>query len=551
MLGPIFQRELQRAAGHGGQRRWRWVWAGCLVAVFGIGYLYAIGPDDSPSDWGPVQFSEGAHRFFMVLAVLHVLLPVLVLPALTASALAEEKTRGTLVVLLTTELSAWDIVGGRWLAHAVRLADLNLLAWPLLCLLGLLAGFDGAPLFALDSLAPLPALAGAGVLAAVCCRKSTTAVPAAYLLVAGQFAILWLASWRWAALSPFWPLELAVERTDWKPAVEGAAGAWVGWTAVALVCLGLAVWRLRPAYARQLADGGSRPRFRTGLRPPVSDQPVCWKEQHCEGALPLPVLRRLLPEFLVAAVVCLTLLTSLGILACGMGSPWLFFDPMRAVLFFGQGFCALALAGVFVGARAAMTISAERERHTWEPLLAAPLTAEELVREKFAGILAAVPPVYFLAFLGPAFFLSLPSGPLAALATGFWAIPAWWVFRLLAAAGIASSVHSRSSWRGLLSTIVDSGASLFLVGLSTVGLGLLLAGLVYPLLGFAMMGWGAEGVLLLLVLVCGLVPIGVPLIVFIRVLRWLADDSLQQAARELEARDRISQRGTPPSPPKE
>src|SRR5262249_47300701 len=541
MLGPIFQRELQRVAGHGGQWRWRWIWAGCLVAIFGIGYLYATGPSDPPSESGPVQFSEVAHGFFMVLAVLHLLLPVLVLPAFTAGALAEEKTRGTLGLLLTTELSAWDIVGGKWLAHAARLADLTLLAWPLLCLLGLLAGFDGVPLFALGSLAPLPALAAAGVLAAVCCRRSTAAVPAAYLLVAGQFAILWLAGWRWAALSPFWPLELALQRTDWKPAVEGAAGAWVGWTSVALACLGLAVWRLRPAYARQLAEGGSRSRFRTGLRPAVSDQPVCWKELHCEGWLSVPLLHRLPPELILAVAACLTLLTSVGILLSTMTVTW-GVELLRAVLFFVQSFCALAVAGVFVAVRSALTITGERERRTWEPLLTTPQGGDELIREKFQGILLSVRRAYFLGFLAPALVLSLSAGPLGILGTGFWAIPSDWVFRFLTATGLSCSVRCRSSWRSLLETILSATRMPFLTVLSAGVLGFLVGGVLVPVLGVGGAGAGLLAVLLAL---------GVPIVVMVYILRWQCEDTLQQAARDLETRDRINQRETPPSPPKQ
>src|SRR5262245_46055630 len=57
-------------------------------------------------------------------------------PAQMAGALASEKSAGTLPLLLTTELSAWQIATGKLLACLPRLFAFSLIGFPFYCFVG-------------------------------------------------------------------------------------------------------------------------------------------------------------------------------------------------------------------------------------------------------------------------------------------------------------------------------------------------------------------------------------------------------------------------------
>src|SRR5262249_3145731 len=145
----------------------------------------------------------------------------------------------------------------------------------------------------------------------------------------------------------------------------GVLGAWLAWTAAELPCVGLAVWALRPAQARQLAAGpGPRQSFWKEHRPAVNARPLRWKERYCEGRFDLPVLRWLPRTALFAIVACLTAATSASIVASTpTGVPDS--EMVAALLFSFQSIIAVLLVGLIVAVRGAASISGERERHTW------------------------------------------------------------------------------------------------------------------------------------------------------------------------------------------
>jgi ABC-type transport system involved in multi-copper enzyme maturation permease subunit len=476
MLGAVLLRELQRASRNDRHRRWRGRYAVGLLTLFGVGLfnyaVYIIKQSPIPGALAARPPSALAHEIFVFLAGVQYVLPLLVLGVFAAGSLLEEKNRGTLAELLTTELSAADIVGGKLLAQVARVADLMLLGWPLLVLIAVLGGNDPATalLFGLGSLAPLPALAAAGMLAGVWCRRQSTAGPAAILIVAVQFVLLWQVGERVPGLGPLHLLELLSDHAGPAALLGGVLGAWLAWTAAALPCVGLAVWALRPAQARQLAAGpGPRQSFWKEHRPAVSERPLRWKERYCEGRFDLPVLRWLPRSALCAAVACLTAATSTSIVTSGKhGFP----DPEMpaAFLFSVQSIIAALLVGLIVAVRSAASISGERERHTWDSLLTTALTPEEMVRDKFAGIVQAGR-LYLGGYLVGAVPLAIMAGLrpfLWTVALGVLAFPA---VRYLAANGVNASARFSDSLRSLLEALSAGFLSLHawgaLAGLAT------------------------------------------------------------------------------------
>src|SRR5262249_11200450 len=162
-------------------------------------------------------------EIFVLLAGVQYVLPLLVLAVFAATSLLEEKNRGTLAELLTTELSAADIVGGKMLAQVARVADLMLLGWPLLVLFAVLGGNDPAPAPCSGGGrgAPPPARAAGGMRAGVCCRGRSPAGPAALLIVAVQFVVLWKVGQRVPVLGPLHLLELLADHATPATLVGG------------------------------------------------------------------------------------------------------------------------------------------------------------------------------------------------------------------------------------------------------------------------------------------------------------------------------------------
>src|SRR5262249_43752194 len=109
-------------------------------------------------------------------------------------------------------------------------------------------------------------------------------------------------------------------------AVEDASGMGLGarllcsavaWGLLGMVCLCLAIWRLRPAYRSQLQNVGKKTKARPGAaeRPPEGDALIQWRQQQIEGLAPLPALRWV-PRWLgLATVFAIATLSSVSILS--------------------------------------------------------------------------------------------------------------------------------------------------------------------------------------------------------------------------------------------
>src|SRR5262245_24096302 len=290
MFGPVVQRELRSAS----RRTWlyyfRGVYAGWLVEIFALFFALYLARcwvgSDSPARGVVVVL-------FWVLLAQQLLLPMLLLPAFAAAALTEEKARGTLADLLTTELTSGEIIGGKALTELLRVAYLFLAGWPMVGFAGALAGLEPGTLLALLAcgLAPLPALAAAGLLASVWFRTTASAALAAYALAAAGFAALWASGAGGDVLG------LLANNPDPGHLVRAVAWTWAAWGGLALAYLAVAVWRFRPACRRQLT--AAAPRRQAAWvwdgRPAVGDSPLRWKGQYVDGLVGVPALRRVPP----------------------------------------------------------------------------------------------------------------------------------------------------------------------------------------------------------------------------------------------------------------
>ena len=538
MLGPVFWLELLRTVRRGQHRRLRNLLFLALLgeaAVFLLVLFSTMHPLLSPRVTGSSPEAVGGLLTvglqWLVLQQLVVLL--LVVPAQAAGSLGDEKETGTLLHLLGTPLESRHIIVGKWLALIVEIAVLGLPAVPFVLLLAGHVGMSGREQAALVifPLVPLPALVAGSLLASVWARRTSTAVVAVYVLLAA----IGLGGWLTGLADPLGPggviaACLAGDGTVWREL------GWFGlaWSAPVLPCLVLASWRLRPAYRKQL-PGETRAGLRgAAWRPPVGRQPLRWKERYLgeRSLLPLPAaLGRPVRLTLVAA---LTALVYGGlVVAEWRGNPSAVVPSGVVVLMLGLG--VGVLAALLVAVRCAGSVSAERERQTWETLLLTPLEPRHLLRGKLWGVLDAARSylVTYLAVAGP---LALLLGPDAL----FWLVLTWlatWIaMYFTAATGLECSVRAGNSWRALARALLSSGwvaLQRFVLFGVPIGFGGGMLASALPLTG-----WGRR---FDLAFVYGF-ALG-SLVATVAVLLARAEAHLEQAERHLESAERIAQGG--------
>jgi ABC-type transport system involved in multi-copper enzyme maturation permease subunit len=475
MIGAVFYHDMMLAGRRGWQHYLRWIYASWLVTQ--IGYFAFITSVNFFRPRNSYLTSEVAGQFIPVFFVQQFILLLLAVPTLTAGAITDEKTRGTLQYLLTTQMQSRDLIVGKLLARAVQAIVLFLTGLPLLCFFGAVGGVDLLLLLGLltQMLVVSLALAAVTLLASVWSRQTRDAVLA--LSGAGILGYL-LIRWLGGPLRLFDPAfvvgladDPAAEATGWTLG-DRLAGSTLAWGLLGGVCVVLAVWRLRAAYRRQLENAGrDRRRFRSWTaRPPVGEDPIRWREQHMEGLAPLRSLR-LIPRWLVVLlIVILTTLSSMFILHRHLEPHVTFelvkscvltldvanlasaFDSQTGSAFGSLGTIALVLASLVMAIRCSGAIVGERERQTFEALLLTPLTARQIVRGKLWAIMGASY-VYLAAYAVPAVLFS-------ALTLGsalFWTVLCLAVTLLamyfLGAVGLSCSVRATTSWRSLLATL--------------------------------------------------------------------------------------------------
>jgi ABC-type transport system involved in multi-copper enzyme maturation permease subunit len=482
MVGPVLFQELLLGGRRNQFHVFRWVYAAWLITQLIYFYMAFQGEELQRSRFGMgerVNRASGPEvvggRFAEAYVRQQMLLLVLVTPAFVAGAVTDEKRRGTLQYLLLTDLETRHIVLGKLLGRVAQVALVGLGGLPLFALLAGFGGVEPLSLLAAGAVlvVPLFGLGAATLLASVWCRQTRDAVLALYVAGGAGVLLVYLLGGPLDYLNPTYVLAPAWGPSTLRDLPEaGRRLLWsvACWGVVGGACVGLAIWRLRPVYVRELESvrPGGRSWY-SAERVPVSDEPVRWRERHVEGLAPNPTLRRVPQGLGVALVSTLTTASSLFILwyslprgttVSALLRPLMALNLPRAAAllpdaatgFLIQGVVALLLATLVVGIRCSGSVTGERERQTWEAVLLTPLSAKHMVRGKLWGVLSASG-WYVLAYAAPAVALSVLGGVTALLATLLCLAITILGMYFIGAAGIWCSVRSRNSWRALLGTM--------------------------------------------------------------------------------------------------
>jgi ABC-type transport system involved in multi-copper enzyme maturation permease subunit len=394
LLGPLAAPECSRAS----RRSWViWVrmapaFAAGAVAFFVLWF-----------GWMRMQFDEFHQPFdefrtgLSLIEGMIVIFAMIMAPAVLAGSLAGEKERGSIGLLLTTRVNSGEIVLGRLAGRLSQVAMIELAALPALLLMSLISGLGFSANLALVVVPVALAFGGGGIAlgASAMSRRGRDALLLVYLIeillllspLLGPMGLPWI-----GILSPLETLSAVTWHDNiWPPLAT--AGVWALMGAIGLC---LASWRLRPSCLSE-ADGvkSRRNAKRRVWVPPMDEaRPMLWKELHIEKVGTLGRAGRWIGFLMVIGLGA----GSLGLGAC---AAWGYFSPadsawkdwavQQSSFWFGNSAVLInVLIQWAIGLRAAVTISSERERGTWDALLTSPLEGNEIVRGKLWGSLWAL-----------------------------------------------------------------------------------------------------------------------------------------------------------------
>ncbi len=318
-------------------------------------------------------------------------LVLLLAPAVLAGAFAGDPARGSLGLLLSTQVSAGEIVLSRFVSRLCQVGVVAASGLPGVCLLAAYSGIDVKSLAVLLLLTTAVASGSAGLALSISVlfNRARDALIGAYA-VGLLLLLLPVLGWQWIpsamapwceALNPFWCLAPLIENSQLGPAWRSI----VVWSAMAPVGILIASCLLRPAYLRRMGGKvGVAPR--RGHVPPLGDCPIRWKELYIETDKDFGRLARIIGQL----VLLLMLGGSALLLTLFIWSFWSRQTPEIVEYLLRTAAEWIATISIpmgwlvqwAVGIRAAAGIAAEKEQGTWDALMMTPLAGSQIVRAK-------------------------------------------------------------------------------------------------------------------------------------------------------------------------
>jgi ABC-type transport system involved in multi-copper enzyme maturation permease subunit len=374
---PLLGRELAEQASHARHYVLRCL---CAIVMFGICFfaLHDLLVTDQAS--GTMSLGRGMVLVDSVTSTQSVLI-LLFLPAITCGAIAGEKERNTLAVLLTTRLGPLTIVLEKLLSRLVVVFMLLLLSLPLLAVAYSMGGISlsellwrVAVLFELSFF-----VASLSLMCSAWCGSTVSAFFMSYFM-AGVLVMF-------SALVVGYSMILRVGQPGPRLGHVLALVAPLLFIAIARRCLIsrafvtprnfiLALFRaLDTLYTRMNVVVGNVELVREKALLPA-DKPIAWRETAKKS---LGTVR-----YLVRVVVAIELPT-LFLLVIASESPTVNLSRSLGVASW-LWFIVWAIAAMLIAVSAASIVSGERTRQTLPVLLATPMGGDEIVRELFAGV---------------------------------------------------------------------------------------------------------------------------------------------------------------------
>ena len=204
------------------------------------------------------------------------------------------------------------------------------------------------------------------------------------------------------------------------------------------------------------------PSFWDRFRAPVGEEPMLWKELYIDADS-----RTNWIAWIVGGLLAL-LTVGIGLWIVGahawdwlfnVGNGWRPLQEEMNIWFRVAGTCVASLMLLMVGVRASNTISTERERDTFDALIATPLSAESILASKLLGSITSLRVVWI--WFGIMIAMALLTGGVHMLAVPI-VIVAWFCYAtFFAMVGLWYSMSAQTSMRATIYTVLTT---LFLGG---------------------------------------------------------------------------------------
>jgi ABC-type transport system involved in multi-copper enzyme maturation permease subunit len=476
-LGPLFYYELVRLG-----RRTRGFWLRCVYALALLFALYLAYRGLTPNNDLPGRgFASSAAlpagkltalagQFVRAILIAQSVAISILTPAYLSGAIAEEKERGTLDLLLTTQLRNREIVLGKLAVRLLHIGGVLLAGLPLLAATQLWGGVDlqAVSIAFLGSGLHLLSIGSLSIFVSAGARTVTEALTITYVVIAFTGAA--------CALNPligiatgYWLFEAL--NSPFRP-----AGWWIIPVAIclgvngilSLLCLVGAISQVRPAAAYPEGFGGSaeavkrragarsskapvlkvEPEKRVRNLPPPGEWPLLWKEVNRDGRIRFhssveKFLARWWPFILAGTAL-------LGWYSFS-SDPGPDKDSFRALLILDGilfGVCGLAWS-VDVAFRAATSICRERVQGTLDGLRTLPCSRVAILGAKWLGAILASRIGWLLLLL---LAFNLGTGFLRPLRTALLATSLAVQIAFLASLGLWISLRSKTLLRAQVTT---------------------------------------------------------------------------------------------------
>lgn len=473
ILGPVFHFELTTAL-----RRARYF---VLRGLYGSALLFALYA--AYDSFGQVTFGVPPYgeptiaavaammaEFFENFSLVQLLAVLLLGPAMAAGTIATERERRTIEYLFCSQLTNAEIVLSKLLARFIVLAMLLAAGLPILALATLLGGIAPEAVLAsfVIALSTAVAVLGLAVGVSTFTRRSRDAVTLVYALLAAVL-IIPPVLWNWFRYGPGpsglhpWvegilaPLLAANPLWIHGDALHGVSspdvfGAW--WDVAMLAAshalaasalVGISVGLVRRIHLRQQGHAAGRPRRRRfRLRLPMGDRPVLWKEVFLEAStIRLGLAGRVLVALAVLLFAAMTIFQFAEALNPGHSSYRDDFLEFAAAM----GAMIGTLLLLLIAARAAASVTGEKERDTWVSLLSTPVNGAEIVTAKMLGSIWAVR-VGFVVLSG-LWALQILLDPISSLPIALVVVTLSVLAFYAAALGVSCSLRCRTSVRAM------------------------------------------------------------------------------------------------------
>lgn len=428
MLGPVFTADLRSHT-----RRPRLLWLRLFFLLMLLA-LFLFTYSAMPSYLNRAQatvLSDYASQFVTLYMLGQFFFLLLIGPTYVASAIAEERQRGTLDYLFTSDLTSREIIVGKYLSRLMLLLQYVIIGLPILALVQLIGGVSmelilGLVLGTAGCLASLTALT---LLFSVMSKNSKNALIRTFMF-AIALLILWVILYsvnQSGFYSSMLPTEMAVfahqaseQLLHLNPVyttaqlrvllaatgnIEGFAIRMYGigfllHVGLAALLLLLSIVLIRRRFLKQIDRSSKRAVAIVGSRnPPVwENAPIYWKERYFQGAWTMGYwFKRLLfgrnsahLKFAVGAfVAALFFLFSISLFP-GMVDLGANGKQILSLVCLLTTFGMLVLAHFLALIRTTSSIATEKDRDTWDALIASPVSVRDIILSRvYGGFLSA------------------------------------------------------------------------------------------------------------------------------------------------------------------